>query len=63
MKWKCKICGEVIEKDVEDEDWFDDYGEEILWGHIQMRHENEFEEVRDMETPDMLDECYDKLDI
>ena len=44
----CLLCGEYIEKD-----------ETALWGHIQLEHEEKFMEVQDLETPDMLDECYE----
>ena len=32
----------------------------MLWGHIQMEHEERFDEVEDWESPDMVDVCYDK---
>ena len=57
MRWKCKICNKVIE--IEEEDDFGYFGEEELWGHIQMEHKDVFEEVQDLDTPDMLDECYE----
>ncbi len=47
---KCNTCGEIVFADEED-----------LWGHIQMRHPELFEEVRDLETPYMLEICYDEL--
>lgn len=53
--WKCNICGEIINID---EDFIGDY-DEILWGHIQMEHEEKFKEVVDWETPFMLEECYE----
>lgn len=55
-KWKCKFCGCIIFNDD-----FDDFDEENLWGHIQMDHEDIFDDVRDLETPFMLEECYDEV--
>ena len=49
----CKFCGLKIDR-VEDEDI-----DELLWGHIQMRHEDVFDEVQDWEMPYMIEECYD----
>lgn len=46
--WLCKYCGAI----------FEEYDEEDLWGHIQMMHEDVFEEVEDLETPFMIEECY-----
>ena len=54
----CKHCGEIFEREA-DED-FSDYEEENLWGHLQMKHEDLFEEDQDLETPDMLELHYDK---
>lgn len=50
-RYICEFCGEMIED--ETEEW-----EELLWGHIQMLHEKEFEEMQDLDTPNMIDECY-----
>lgn len=52
IKFKCKYCGFGcwdVDNDVEEE----------LWGHIQMCHEDKFEEVQNWETPDMIEECYE----
>lgn len=46
----CKTCGEMVFPD-----------EEELWGHIQACHPELFEEVRDLETPFMLEICFDEL--
>lgn len=46
---KCKACGTEI--DLEDE--------EGLWGHLQLDHEDLFEECMDWETPDMIEEFYE----
>lgn len=55
--YKCKACGQTIDFYTVD---FDDVGEEELWGHIQMHHEDKFEEVQNWETPDMIEECYEE---
>ena len=46
----CKTCGEMVFADEED-----------LWWHIQVCHPDLFEEVRNLETPYMLEICYDEL--
>lgn len=53
----CKTCGQVFGPytDVE----LEKYGEEELWSHIQLDHEKEFEEVEDLDTPIMIEECYE----
>lgn len=56
--FRCSICGAEFECE-SDED-FDDYVEQELWGHIQMNHEEEFEECQDWETPDMIEEYYER---
>ena len=48
MMLQCKYCSAS----------FEEYDEEDLWGHIQMSHEEIFEEVQDWETPYMIEECY-----
>lgn len=57
-KWKCKFCECVFQYESESEFYMD--GEEELWGHIQMKHEEIFIELQDLDTPDMLSECYDQ---
>lgn len=54
MTWKCRFCGEIIESEE------DVNIEEQLWGHIQMKHEEEFEMVQDLDTPCMLESCYSR---
>ncbi len=49
MAYVCKCCGEIITDD-----------EQELWGHIQMEHEDVFDEVQDSDTPWMLEECYEE---
>lgn len=58
MEWKCKFCGCTMH--ISDDD-FNYFGEEELWGHIQMEHEDIFKDVQDLETPFMLEECYNKI--
>lgn len=45
---RCKHCGDYIES-----------FEEELWAHIQMEHEEIFEELQDLATPDMISEAYE----
>ena len=56
------VCIEDGEKFlVADEYWFEDYGEEELWGHIQSNHPECFEECQDWDTPTMLDVFYETV--
>ena len=57
--YKCKACGQTFVEDKEDAAWFSDYGEESLWGHLQLEHPDIFVECRDLETPFMLEEYYE----
>lgn len=60
MVYICKHCGEmVVDTNNGDSIHLRDWEEE-LWGHIQMEHEDVFDDVQDWETPDMLDECYEE---
>lgn len=52
--YKCKHCNNHFIK----EDWGDEL-EESLWDHIQMDHEDVFEELQNLETPDMIESAYD----
>lgn len=52
-KYKCKYCN------FNNWDSNNDIEEE-LWGHIQMYHKDKFEEVQNLETPDMIEECYEE---
>lgn len=45
--FKCCFCGEIFEP-----------SEAGMWGHIQMSHPEEFEDLQDLSTPDMVQECY-----
>lgn len=63
MKYKCKTCGQVIEfpyGEFNGDGHYHPDGEEMLWGHIQLEHEDIFEEMRDLETPFMIEECYEE---
>ena len=57
LMYKCKICDEII---LFNENEFDSLGEEKLWGHIQINHKDKFEEIQNLETPDMIEECYEE---
>lgn len=47
----CQVCGaKVYGGEGDQEEW--------LWGHIQRRHPDVFEEMQDLESPDMIEECY-----
>lgn len=53
-KYECKICGGII--------CGDDYDiEENLWAHIQMEHEDVFDEIQTWETPFMIEEYYEEV--
>ena len=60
--YECKHCGKIIDfepYEFNGDGYFHPDGEELLWGHIQLEHEDVFEEVKDWDTPSMLEECYD----
>lgn len=57
--FKCKYCGKKFGP--YNKRTFNEYGEEELWGHIQMCHEEKFEQIQNLETPDMLRTCYREL--
>jgi hypothetical protein len=61
--YKCKYCGHKM-KFTEEEMYGDGHyhpdGEEQLWGHIQLDHEDIFADVCDLDTPLMLEECYEE---
>ena len=60
--YKCKHCNKIIDFEpykFNGDGYFHPDGEELLWEHIQIEHENVFETVRDLETPFMIEECYD----
>lgn len=48
--YSCWFCGEVIKE-----------SEAELWGHIQMKHPEVFKDLQDLDTPDMMEECYRQL--
>jgi hypothetical protein len=39
-----------------------EYDEELIWGHIQLEHEEIFEDVQNLDTPYMLEECFEELE-
>ena len=52
-RFKCKYCGFGcwdVDNDLEEE----------LWEHIQMNHREIYEEVENLETPFMIEECYEE---
>ena len=54
---KCALCDHEIEaEDIEEI-------EELLWGHIQMDHEEEFEEAQNLETPYMIAGYYECIPV
>lgn len=57
--YKCKFCGEIFGPYTETTFYED--GEEELWAHIQMNHEDVFEENQDLETSDMIEICYKEV--
>lgn len=58
--YRCLLCGK--EFCCEDDYDFDCNVEEELWGHIQMEHEEEFEECQDWDTPYMVEEYFERKD-
>lgn len=50
-KYKCCFCGEVVEQ-----------SEAEMWGHIQLCHQRRFEAMQNLDTPAMVDECYQPED-
>ena len=55
--YKCILCNHELEHPDFDE------VEEELWGHIQMDHEDLFEEIQDLETPDMIANFYEWIPV
>lgn len=58
--FKCKFCGAIFGP--YSKRTFFEYGEEELWGHIQMNHEEVFTKYQNFETPSMLKEIVDALE-
>lgn len=54
MEFGCNHCGKEFKCNE------DDY-EEILWGHLQIDHENIFKDYENLDTPDMIEDNYEKL--
>ena len=64
LKYKCEYCGVIIEFPEDEFDcdgFYHPDGEEQLWGHIQEEHEEIFAEVQSLETPFMIEECYEEI--
>ena len=62
--YKCKCCGVEIEFDKDDFDlggYSHPDGEELLWGHLQLDHEDLYDECQNWETPFMIEEYYDEV--
>ena len=57
--YKCKFCGEIFGPYTKVT--FHQDGEEELWGHIQMNHDEVFEEIQNLATPDMIEICYGEV--
>ena len=55
----CKECGSDFTYDNDDD--FYEWGEEQLWGHIQLDHPEIYQECQTWETPDMLDVYFDEI--
>lgn len=56
--YRCKYCNEHFIK----EDWYEVSDiDECLLGHIQMDHEEVFDELQNLETPDMISIAYDVI--
>lgn len=53
--YKCRHCGSRFILTCDES--FDDI-EEPLWAHIQMCHEDVFDKIQDLETPDMIRVAY-----
>ena len=53
----CTHCNEIIARGDSMEDLAFE-ADQDLWGHIQTRHEELFDEIQNFETPDMIEECY-----
>lgn len=53
--YKCKRCRSLFcfeEDEIEDAD-------EVLWGHLRKKHPIIDRRVQDMESPDMISECFE----
>lgn len=62
-RYVCKYCGEEFwfnEDDFYEDGSFRPDGEEMLWEHIRIEHPDVFNDVCELETPFMLEECYEE---
>lgn len=57
----CKECSKEFVAEDDDHEWFYTWGEEDLWGHLQMEHPEIFEENQTLETPDMVEIFYEHV--
>lgn len=58
-EYKCTICGETFY--CEGDDDFDNVVEE-LWNHLEMEHEDAFQECEDWNDSDMIEEFFERED-
>lgn len=56
MHFKCKFCSDLFTFTNQE---FEEEGEEILWGHLQMEHTIIFEDIQNLDTPEMIEACYE----
>ena len=64
--YTCRECGTdflIRAGEFNGDGYFHPDGEELLWGHIQLEHPTLFREMRDMDTPSMLELCYTTGDV
>lgn len=57
IAYQCKFDGEIVATS-DTENKFDDV-EEDLWGYIQTNYKELFEGIQNLDTPDMLEICYE----
>ena len=65
VSYVCRCCGQEFVFDQDDvcgDGSFHPDGEELLWGHIQNDHPDVFNAVCDLETPYMIEECYEEVE-
>lgn len=56
-KYKCRICKKII--GIYDKYEFYEDGEEELWNHLGWHHPRKHNDCEDLDTPYMIEECYD----
>ena len=57
---RCNLCGKSVCSFDWNEDMYDEDIDEDIWGHLQFKHPEEFEELQDWDTPEMIEEVYTK---